>query len=162
MGRMFSMTVLGLALAAGVLLTPRAADAQRTPDVVQDVEASQRTAHAMRTFGTTDVTTYRIHAYAFTGRTGVETALGAMTGNASRYCTSAGTCTFGAAVSLPSGARLEGFALEGCNTSANGILTAILARVSNNSALFTGICDGPWIHAARFGEGGGRRSLSEL
>jgi hypothetical protein len=126
------MTVLGLALAAGVLLAPRAAHAQRTPDVGQDVEVPQRSGHATRTFGTTDVTTHRIHAYAFTGQIPADNAHGQMTLGRARYCTSTG-CVFGAAVSLPTGARLDGFGLEACNTIANGIIQARFTRVPNNS-----------------------------
>ena len=94
------------------------------------------TAQEARMFGTTDLTTHRIHAYAFTGNSGVDNANVKMNPSSrARYCTSGSGCTFGAAVSLPTGARIERFAVHGCNATAGGIFQAVLWRFSNNGGV---------------------------
>ena len=90
------------------------------------------TAQEARTFGTTDLTTHRIHAYAFTGFSPFDTAHVLMNFSGARSCSSTSGCVFGAAVSLPTGARLEGFALEACNATVGGVIQARFRRVANN------------------------------
>ena len=96
------------------------------------------TAQEARTFGTTDLTTHRIHAYAFTGMNEVDNVNGKMNNTRARYCSAAPFgCQFGAAVSLPNGARLEGFGIEACNITAGGLISAEVMRVPNHGGVPT-------------------------
>jgi hypothetical protein len=93
------------------------------------------TAEEARTFGTTDLTTHRIHAYAFTGFSPFDNAHVLMNSSGGRTCSSTSGCRFGAAVSLPTGARLERFALEACNATAGGVIEARVRRVTNQGVV---------------------------
>jgi hypothetical protein len=97
--------------------------------------AAAAEAQEARTFGTTDLTTHRIHAYAFTGMNGIDNAHVLMSGTRARVCSSVDGCVFGAAVSLPTGARLEGFSLEACNPTAGGVIEARFRRVTNQGGI---------------------------
>jgi hypothetical protein len=80
---------------------------------------------AALTYGTTATVAHTIQAYAFRPEDASSAASHSYTGSGSLYCS--GTCTVGAPVLLPSGARVVELQLEACDQLNTALVTALLA-----------------------------------